>query len=213
MRILALLCAFLLISAPTALAGGWAVTYVDPVPSIQPSATHTVGYWVLQHGTHPFSGDLGRTGLRFVNGADSREFTGVPLGEPAHYAVTFALPVGTYEVFGVQGMFQEHPLGTLTVPGTLLLKPVDRQMVQGEVRGPWQEIAPPLPAVSASPAPAAVPISPAPAAVPISPAPAAVTVPEPSGKPLPVWIAGLVVLGAVGVFLVLRKRLRPFGRR
>ncbi|WP_439663134.1 hypothetical protein ACSHWB_17840 [Lentzea sp. HUAS TT2] len=195
MRTLLLVCAFLLVSAPSAVAGGWAVTYVDPVPSIQASTTHTVGYWVLQHGTHPFSADLGRTGLRFRSGADSREFTGVALGEPAHYAVTFSLPAGTYEVFGVQGMFADHPLGTLTVPGTLLVKPVDPQMVQGPVENVWQEIAPPL-RVSASPAPAAV------------------TVPnEPAGKPLPVWIAGLVVVGAAGLFFLLRKRLRPFGRR
>lgn len=200
MRILAFLCAFLLISAPAAHAGGWAVTYVDPVPSVQPSVTHTVGYWVLQHGTHPFSGDLGRTGLHFKSGTDSRIFAGVALGEPAHYAVTFSLPAGTYEVFGVQGVFPEHPLGTLTVPGTLLVKPVDPQMVQGTVDGPspWQEIAPPLakPAVSASPAPAA-----------------AVVPEEPSGKPLPVWVAALVVAGAAGVFLLLRKRLRPNTRR
>jgi hypothetical protein len=199
MRILALMCAFLLISAPSAVAGGWAVTYVDPVPSIQASTTHTVGYWVLQHGTHPFSGDLGKTGLRFQSGADSRQFIGVPLGEPAHYAVTFSLPNGTYEVFGVQGMFQDHPLGTLTVPGTLLVKPVDPQMVQGAVEGawPWQEIAPPLKKAAEA-----------------SPAPAAVTVPaESPGKPLPVWILGLVVAGAAGLFFVLRKRLRPSGRR
>ncbi|MFD4673050.1 hypothetical protein ACFWNN_25235 [Lentzea sp. NPDC058450] len=197
MRILALICAFLLLGAPAAHAGGWAVTYVDPVPSIQPSTTHTVGYWVLQHGTHPFSGDLGKTGLRFQSGTDSRSFTGVALAEPAHYAVTFALPAGTYEVFGLQGMFAEHPLGTLTVPGTLLVKPVDPQMVQGAGNTwPWQEIAPPLKKaadVSASPAPAA--------AV------------EPTGKPLPVWVVGLVVLGAAGLFLLLRKRLRPSGRR
>ncbi|WP_434450942.1 hypothetical protein [Lentzea sp. E54] len=200
MRIFLLMCAFLLISAPSAVAGGWAVTYVDPVPSIQPSVTHTVGYWVLQHGTHPFSGDLGRTGLRFQSGPDSREFTGVPLAEPAHYAVTFALPAGTYEVFAVQGMFQDHPLGTLTVPGTLLVKPVDPQMVQHTVEGPspWREIAPPLgaPRVSAPPAPAA-----------------AVAPDEPSGEPSPVWVVGLVVVGAAGVFVLLRKRLRPVSRR
>jgi hypothetical protein len=200
MRILALSCAFLLISAPSALAGGWAVTYVDPVPSIQPSVTHTVGYWVLQHGTHPFSGDLGKTGLRFKSGADTRDFVGVALGEPAHYAVTFSLPAGSYEVFGVQGVFPEHPLGTLTVPGTLLVKPVDPQRVQGTVDGPspWQEIAPPLPKLEVS----------------ASPAPAAAVVPEESsGKPLPMWLVGLVVAGAAGVFLLLRKRLRPNGRR
>ncbi|MET9228109.1 hypothetical protein [Lentzea sp. NPDC003310] len=195
MRILALLCAFLLVSAPAAHAGGWAVTYVDPVPSIQPSVTHTVGYWVLQHGTHPYAGDLGKTGLRFRNGADVRDFTGVALREPAHYAVAFALPAGTYEVFGVQGMFQEHPLGTLTVPGTLLLKPVDPQLAQGQVDpSPWQEIAPPVAKPVVAPAAAVVPS-------------------EPPGKPLPVWLVGLVVLGAGCAFLLLRKRLRPFDRR
>ncbi|GLY51811.1 hypothetical protein Lesp01_54670 [Lentzea sp. NBRC 102530] len=189
------MCAFLLISTPTAVAGGWAVTYLDPVPSIQPSVAHTVGYWVLQHGTHPASGDLGKTGLRFQSGADARSFVGVALGEPAHYAVTFALPAGTYEVFGVQGWFEEHPLGTLTVPGTLLVKPVDPQVVQGldDAGWPWQEIAPPL-------------------AKPASPAPAAAVSPS-SGKPLPVWLAGLVVLGAAGLFFLLRRRLRPSGRR
>lgn len=197
MRILLLMCAFLLIGAPNAHAGAWAVTYVDPVPSIQPSTTHTVGYWVLQHGVRPFAGNLDETGLKFRNGADEKVFVGVRLPEPAHYAVAFTLPAGTYEVFGVQGIFPDHPLGTLTVPGTLLVKPVDPQLVLGPVEGPspWQEIAPPLPkpAVSAAPEPAA--------AV------------EPSGKPLPVWIAGLVVAGAAGVFLLLRKRLRPAPRR
>jgi hypothetical protein len=198
MRILALMCAFLLISAPSAVAGGWAVTYLDPVPSIQPSVTHTVGYWVLQHGTHPYAGnDLGKTGLRFRAGSDERVFVGVPLGQPAHYAVTFSLPAGSYEVFGVQGVFQDHSLGSLTVPGTFLVKPPDPQMVQGKVEGPWQEIAPPV----------ATPV----AAVP---EPAAAVMPaEPESEPAPVWLVALVVVGAAGLFLVLRKRLRPFARR
>lgn len=191
-----MICAFLLLGAPAATAGGWAVTYLDPVPPIQPSTTHTVGYWVLQHGTHPFSGDLGKTGLRFVAGADSREFVGVALGQPAHYAVTFTLPAGPYEVFGVQGMFQDHPLGTLTVPGTFQVKPPDPQLVMpGSTEPwPWQEIAPPLGKPAVAPAAAVVPSS-------------------PSDEPAPVWLVGLVVVAAAGLFVVLRKRLRPVGRR
>ncbi len=198
MRILALLCAFLLISAPTAAAGNWAVTYVDPVPSIQPSVTHTVGYWVLQHGTHPYGGDdLGTTGLRFRSGSDDRVFSGVPLGQPAHYAVTFALPAGVYEVFGVQGVFEDHRIGTLTVPGTLLVKPVDPQRVASGAAGPWpwEDIAPPL----------GEPVG--------APEPAAVVEPVPAPEPVPVWVVALVVVGAAGAFLLLRKRLRPVGRR
>lgn len=197
MRILVLMCAFLLISASSAVAGAWAVTYLDPVPSIQPSVTHTVGYWVLQHGTHPYAGDdLGKTGLRFRSGSDERVFVGVPLGQPAHYAVTFSLPAGSYEVFGVQGMFPDHSLGSLTVPGTFLIKPPDQQMVQGKIEGPWQEIAPPVVTPAAVPEPAAA----------VAPA-------EPESEPAPVWLVGLVVVGAAGLFLVLRKRLRPVARR
>ncbi|ANZ36434.1 hypothetical protein BBK82_10540 [Lentzea guizhouensis] len=54
-------CAFLLISTSSAHAGGWAVTYLDPVPSFQADVPHTIGYRVLQHGTRPFEGDLGGT--------------------------------------------------------------------------------------------------------------------------------------------------------
>jgi hypothetical protein len=198
MRILALICAFLLISAPTAHAGGFAVTYLDPVPSIQPGVTHTVGYWVLQHGTHPFTGgDLGKTGLRFRSVTEEHVFTGVPLGEPAHYAVTFTLAPGTYEVYGLQGVFREHPVGTLTVPGTLLIKPVEQIGYTPEGPSPWGAIAPPIklppPATSVSPAPAAVE--------------------TPADEPAPVWLVGLVVAGAAGMFVLLRKRLRPAARR
>ena len=202
MRILALICALLLISAPTAHAGGWAVTYLDPVPQIEPKGANTIGYWVLQHGNHPFEGDLGKTGLKFRSDAGERVFIGVPLGQPAHYAVTFNLPVGSYEVFAVQGVFQDHPLGTLTVPGTLLVKPVDPHSVDGEPSGPspWGSIAPPPTAVG-EPAPDP------------SPVPAAAQSEEPAGKPLPVWVVGLVVMAAAGAFLVLRKRLRPGARR
>ena len=178
MRILALVFAFLLISAPTAIAGGWAVTYLDPVPSFQAKQTHTVGYRVLQHGTHPFEGDLGKTGLKFRSGTDELVYIGVPMGEPGRYAVVLQLPVGSYEVFGVQGMFHDHPIGTLTVPGTLLIKPVDPNLVQT-----------------------------------MTPLPAAAVVPEePAAEPVPLWVVGLVVVGAAGLFLLLRMRLRPARR-
>ncbi|GGU72837.1 hypothetical protein GCM10010178_75470 [Lentzea flava] len=191
-----MICALLLISAPSAHAGGWAVTYLDPVPSIETSVTNTVGYWVLQHGTHPFSGgDLGKTGLRFRSGPDERVFTGVPLEQAAHYAVTFSLPAGSYEVFGVQGVFPDHPLGTLTVPGTFLIKPVDPQMVQGPTDWKWGDLAPPLKKPEVAPAAAVVPSE-----------------PEPERGPAPVWVVGLVVVAATGLFVVVRKRLRPPAR-
>ncbi|MFI6102299.1 hypothetical protein ACIA8G_42680 [Lentzea sp. NPDC051213] len=206
MRILALICAFLLISAPTAHAGNWAVTYLDPPPSIEPKATYTVGIWVLQHGTHPYVGEnFGKTGLKFRSGTGETTFGGHLLGEPGHYAVSFTLPEGTYEVFGVQGVFQDHPLGTLTVPGTFLIKPVDSNRFLSGDAGvwPWQDIVPPIekPGVVTS-------MSPAPAAA-VAPA----ADPEPAGEPVPVWVVGLVVVGAAGLFVLLRRRLRPAARR
>lgn len=193
MRTLALACAFLLAlvlpaGASTATAGGWAVTYLDPVPSsFQPSVTHTVGYWVLQHGTHPFAGDLDATGLRFRSGTTDRFFPGVTLGQPAHYVTTFALPEGVYEVFGVQGVFPDHPIGTLTVPGALSPAPLDPELRQGDLAtGVWEEIAPP-------------------AGVPAAPEPRAVS--EPTSRPVPVWVVALLVAGAAGVFVAVRRRL------
>src|SRR4051794_22523985 len=53
-------------------AGNWATTELDPLPEIKADTAYTIGYWVLQHGTHPFDGpakNLGTTGLRLI-GAD-----------------------------------------------------------------------------------------------------------------------------------------------
>ena len=74
-------------------AGGWAVTLLDPLPDrFEAGRAYTVGYWVLQHGSHPFEGELGKTGLRLVGPGGEREFIGQPLPEAAHYAVSFAVP-------------------------------------------------------------------------------------------------------------------------
>ena len=114
-----------MVPAMPAQAGGWAVTLLDPVPStIEAGHSYTIGYWVLQHGAHPFEGDLGRTGFRLV-GPDQQEliFDAVELPEPAHYAAAIAVPAnGTWQVYALQGWFEEHEVGTLTVPGGLSIK-------------------------------------------------------------------------------------------
>ncbi|MFC7648916.1 hypothetical protein ACFQX6_57150 [Streptosporangium lutulentum] len=67
---------------------------MDPVPAgIRPGTTYTLGFWLLQHGTHPYDGtDLGEVGLRFTDGKKTLMFPGVPLKEPAHYAAAVSLP-------------------------------------------------------------------------------------------------------------------------
>ncbi|GLZ34482.1 hypothetical protein Lesp02_66690 [Lentzea sp. NBRC 105346] len=186
MRIVALVLALLLIT-PAAHAGNWAVTYVDPTPSFEADRSYTVGYWVLQHGNHPYGGDLGKTGFRFVGGGKPYEFTGVALRETAHYAVAFTLPAGRYRVLAIQGPFADHEVGTLTVPGTLSVKPVEHYKPWEGAAKTWVDIKPPVPAVA-------------------SPEPAAVTTPvDPPRQELPIWIVATVLLGAGGVFWLVRR--------
>jgi hypothetical protein len=109
--------------APTpAHAGNWAVTVLDPVPDrLEPGRGYTLGLWVLQHGFHPYEGDLGRVSLRLVDAKGaSVSFPAVALPEPAHYAAAVAVPhPGAWAVISVQGRFADYHVGTLTVPGRL----------------------------------------------------------------------------------------------
>jgi hypothetical protein len=140
--------AVLAMAAP-ARAGNWAVTEVDPLPAtIQPNVAYTIGYWVLQHGTHPFEGpekELGQTGLRLTGGdGTTLTFEGTRLPEPAHYAVSVRIPAGTWRLTGVQGIFAPYEIGTLTVPGRLTPAPPQfPASTFAEVTDYWGEIKPP----------------------------------------------------------------------
>ncbi|WP_433242815.1 hypothetical protein ACQPYK_38755 [Streptosporangium sp. CA-135522] len=161
--ILAILTPVLALAAP-ARAGGWAITSMDPVPAeVRPHTTYTLGFWLLQHGTHPYQGpDLGEVGLTFIDGTRSVHFTGVELREPAHYAAAVSLPAGTWKVKAVQGWFAPYSIGTLTVPGSLKVDPVpgDLRKAIGPRKDYWGEVHPPgfragrgadLPTVPSSP--------------------------------------------------------------
>jgi hypothetical protein len=126
LRVVALLVlvTFGLAPALPAQAGGWAVTLLDPLPDeFESDRAYTIGYWVLQHGSHPYEGELGKTGLRLVGPDKTLEFEGRALPEAAHYAVAVSVPAGRWQVYAMQGWFQEFEVGTLTVPGGLVLKP------------------------------------------------------------------------------------------
>ncbi|MDA0638908.1 hypothetical protein OUY22_36325, partial [Nonomuraea sp. MCN248] len=117
---------------PAAASGGWAVTYLDPVPSeLTPGVSYTIGFWILQHGTHPYDGDLGPAALR-LTGADGlvRDFPGTPLPEPGHYAAAVNVPEGVHKLTGVQGIFQPYEIGILTVPGGVTINPLDPELVK-----------------------------------------------------------------------------------
>ncbi|MEU7892487.1 hypothetical protein AB0B45_06420 [Nonomuraea sp. NPDC049152] len=207
--VLALLLPALAVAAPVQ-AGGWAATYLDPVPAtFAQGTTYTVGFWMLQHGTHPYEGaKLGKVGLKFTSGAGSLEFTGVQLKEKGHYAAAIALPAGDWRVEAIQGWFAPFPVGTLKVPGALTVKPLDSQL-KGMIahyldmnggKDPWGEVRPPgFTRKGAAVKPAAA------AASVIVAAPA----PVPAAREaLPYWL-GFGVAAAAGLtFLVVRRRVR-----
>ena len=129
-------------------AGGWATTLLDPVPDqLQPARAYTVGYWVLQHGSHPYKGDLGQTGLRLTDEAGkSTTYPGTPLAEPGHYATAVVFPhIGTWRLSSLQGIFADYEIGTVTLPGAIRAVPTPTPMTldDGDA-GHWGAIQPPL---------------------------------------------------------------------
>jgi hypothetical protein len=208
------------VMATPAYAGNWAVTELDPLPDrIEADQAYTVGYWMLQHGTHPFEGSeeqLGETGLRLTDQKGTvLKFVGSRLPELAHYAVAVKIPKGTWRVQGLQGVFAEHEIGTLTVPGGLTLAPPQFETTGSfEVKDYWGEIKPPgfpwkgevagkatLPATQTQPE--AQPVT---QVAPATPAaqPAADTSPA-----VPVYQLVLVALVAIAGTLLVQRFRRP----
>jgi hypothetical protein len=195
------------VSVTPAQAGGWAVTVLDPLPTrVESGPAYTVGYWVLQHGSHPFEGTLGKTALEFVDQhGKTLTFPGVALPQPAHFAAAVALPHdGTWRMSAIQGIFQDYEIGTLTVPGKLAVNRPPMPMTENYK---WGAIHPPDVAKMAA-APAANPAS-APATSPAAVASARRPAAESGSTPwlLPLLIA-LGVAGA-GLALALGRRRIP----
>ncbi|MBB5084541.1 hypothetical protein [Nonomuraea endophytica] len=196
--------------ATPANAGGWAMTYLDPLPAqFQPGTSYTVGFWVLQHGTHPFDGDLGKTGLR-LTAADGKvmTFDGTAQPEAGHYVTSIAVPKGTWKVEGIQGLFKEHDVGTLTVPGGLKINPAPEDL-RGDGKDYWGAIRPPgFPAGGSADRVVAAPA----AASALAPAPVSAPAPAPTGEtagfpPYALLLAGVggAVVALAGVRLARRR--------
>ncbi|GIF01657.1 hypothetical protein [Paractinoplanes rishiriensis] len=204
MRLLRIIAAALLVvvaalagPAP-ARAGGWATTLLDPLPAkIAPGVAYTIGFWVLQHGSHPFWGEnLGEVAL-LVTDDTGRTVTyqGSRLPEPGHFAAAVVFErAGTWEITSSQGVFGDYPLGKATVPGGFRALPVPPEYADIKIDYThWKTIRPPGPA----PLPKAVPVA------------AAETTPAPRGGS---WgaalIGGAVLVAAAGALILTRRRPR-----
>lgn len=146
---MALALASAVIAASPAHAGGWATTLLDPLPEeLDVGRAYTVGYWVLQHGSHPYQGDMGETGLRLVDASGKQtHYAGTKLPEAGHYAVAIVFPrAGTWRLHAVQGVFADYKIGSVTVPGgvKLLATPPAMTFDDGHGHGAhWGAIHPP----------------------------------------------------------------------
>ncbi|MBG0832808.1 hypothetical protein HS041_34475 [Planomonospora sp. ID67723] len=202
--ILAIAVSLLALAAP-ARAGGWAVTFMDPAPAaMRPDTTYTLGFWMLQHGTHPYEGDdLGEVALEFGDGEKTVRFPGVELKEAAHYAAAISLPAGTWKVKAIQGWFAPYEVGTLTVPGDLQIAPLPPELkkaIESMTDRPnhWGEIRPPgFPSGTLPVTPSSAPTATATPAAGALGETTTVAVVEPESWWRPPYTAAVVVLGAV----------------
>jgi hypothetical protein len=75
----------------TVLAGGWAVTTLDPVPrEWQAGQTYRIGYMIRQHGVSPMT--FGTPAIRIHQGGERLTFKGVAEGAPGHYVSEVTFP-------------------------------------------------------------------------------------------------------------------------
>ncbi|MEU4508770.1 hypothetical protein AB0G05_04675 [Nonomuraea wenchangensis] len=194
--------------------GAWAETSLDPAPQrFAAGMSYTLGFWVLQHGTHPYAGELSPVGLRFTRSdGESLTFPGTALPEAGHYAASVVLPAGDWKVEGLQGMFMPHLAGRVSVPGELKAEPVRKESIEGFVAQGvdyWGAVRPPgFPDLPAEPAPVAPGTAAAPAPPPSPAPPPPPEVAETAGVPawtLPLAAAGGAALAGVGWWLVRRR--------
>jgi hypothetical protein len=194
----------------TAQAGNWEETLLDPTPArIDPGVTYTFGYWILQHGSYPFGGDLGPTALVATDGkGDTVEFAGIATKTAAHYSAEVVFPhEGTWTIGSEHDVLMPDALvATVVVPGAVTIAPSE---MTDRAAHDWGTVKPSFPpnaaGTVAEPAAPAVPEQVAPAVAPRS---QQATVDEP-GMPLPWGAVVLAGLATVGLAVWLgRRRVR-----
>ena len=205
-----------LLAAAPAQAGGWEETLLDPPPArVEAGVTYTSGYWILQHGSYPYQGDMGATALRATDGKGQVvDFPGTPGATRGHYSAEVVFPHDGVWTIGSQHemLMPDTLVATVIVPGRVEIAP----SVMAE-RAPyeWGAVRPSFPpsepgATMGAPQEGQVEQPGAlvdPQQVEPRSQETTVSADEP-GAPLPVWLfvaGGVVVVGLAG-WLLLRSR-------
>jgi hypothetical protein len=107
----------LIMAAPAATAGGWAITSMDELPGeFQAGETYQLGYTILQHGKTPVDGAETDITARNPATGETLRFVGQADGQPGHYVAEVTFPEGGSWTWSVtQGDFAVHELGDLLV--------------------------------------------------------------------------------------------------
>lgn len=170
-----------------ALAGGWATTLLDPLPDrVEAGHSYTVGFWILQHGSHVSGIPLASPGLRFDDGRQVLVFRGTPLAQGGHYATAILLPHdGDWSVFGTQAPFEDYRVGVLSVPGRIAVAATP-QPLSAPLDPSWATVRPPNVVGGAVPARQ-------------DPRPVSQPTAVPAPQPLPWTLLGLGVLLGMAV--------------
>jgi hypothetical protein len=184
-----------------AMAGGWATTLLDPLPDrVEAGHSYTIGFWILQHGSHVSAYPLSSPGLMFDDGNRTLVFKGVPLPEGGHYATAIVLPYdGNWAVVGTQAPFQDYRVGVLSVPGRIAVSPTP-EPIPWRPDQSWATVKPPAVAGEGVPAPGRTPV------------PQAAKGPSPQSLPWALlgigFLLGVVVSGGVFAVGPLERRRR-----
>ena len=112
---LPVLCALAIggVAVPSALAGGWAVTTLDPIAGeLTPGKSAAIGYTVRQHGQTPVN--VADTGIEIRPATGSPTFfPGRRQGTVGHYVATVTVPAAGAEWTARQGWFAPQNLGAV----------------------------------------------------------------------------------------------------
>ena len=102
-------------TASGALAGGWAVTTLDPVPDMLAGQTYQIGFTMRQHGVIPIRG--GTPVIIASRGTQTVRFAGRYDGTPGHYVAEVTFPSDGEWTWSVdqQPFPQVQTLGSTTI--------------------------------------------------------------------------------------------------